>query len=639
VSVFKNNKTATLFSLFTLVFIYSSSETLTLLALEESLNIFSKIFIFLFFIYLIEIFILVISKQNLLLICFISTLNFISLKIIYIKGIFSLENYQQLILFFILFYIFLFFYKTSLKNYVFKKISYVTLIILILTPIILGLANIYSFGNTNLYKHSVKGFFTWTLSNEGKVLSNKYKKIKLNDTPDIYIFSFDAVPSMQFLKKYVNIENTPYSDTINSNGRIFSNSFSMAVPTKNSVNNTLMLDHNNYKLDHDRFNGKRDSLLFSILRNNNYKIITGYAGNYLGKSKGKFIDDYMTAGNNLSYSSACLEKYGLFSFFVPRFFGVCFFKNISFFRSKDKRDLNSHNNQHGDEDRLPQIVLDKIKELNSHNNHHGDVDRLAEIVLNKIKELNSHNNQHEDGVRLAQIVLDKIKELNSHNNQHGDVDRLAEIVLNKIIDINSHNNQHGDMNIWPQIVLDKIKELNRDEENSWLSMFHIYRPIGHTGGSYVSNDKNQQKFINDDFIPLSKEMNKITKKIVEINKNSKKKIIILIISDHGLWLSRSLSDKNEYFYQDRHGNFLSTLKTNHSCSSEFEPYYTYIDKNNKYQHTNKKVEYEKKNSFTSNGRLMMGLIHCLANTDSKKIISNNIDFENKNKFENFIIKN
>ena len=542
-SVFKNNKTATLFSLFTLVFIYSSSETLTLLALEESLNIFSKIFIFLFFIYLIEIFILVISKQNLLLICFISTLNFISLKIIYIKGIFSLENYQQLILFFILFYIFLFFYKTSLKNYVFKKISYVTLIILILTPIILGLANIYSFGNTNLYKHSVKGFFTWTLSNEGKVLSNKYKKIKLNDTPDIYIFSFDAVPSMQFLKKYVNIENTPYSDTINSNGRIFSNSFSMAVPTKNSVNNTLMLDHNNYKLDHDRFNGKRDSLLFSILRNNNYKIITGYAGNYLGKSKGKFIDDYMTAGNNLSYSSACLEKYGLFSFFVPRFFGVCFFKNISFFRSKDKRDLNSHNNQHGDEDRLPQIVLDKIKEL------------------------------------------------------------------------------------------------NRDEENSWLSMFHIYRPIGHTGGSYVSNDKNQQKFINDDFIPLSKEMNKITKKIVEINKNSKKKIIILIISDHGLWLSRSLSDKNEYFYQDRHGNFLSTLKTNHSCSSEFEPYYTYIDKNNKYQHTNKKVEYEKKNSFTSNGRLMMGLIHCLANTDSKKIISNNIDFENKNKFENFIIKN
>ena len=248
-TIFKKNKAATLFSLFTLVFIYSSSETLTLLALEESLNIFSKIFIFLFLIYLIEIFILVISKQNLLLICFISTLNFISLKIIYIKGIFSLENYQQLILFFILFFIFLFFYKTSLKNYAFKKISYVTLIILILTPIILGLANIYSFGNTNLYKHSVKGFFTWTLSNEGKVLSNKYKKIKLNDTPDIYIFSFDAVPSMQFLKKYVNIENTPYSDTINSNGRIFSNSFSMAVPTKNSVNNTLMLDHNNYKLD------------------------------------------------------------------------------------------------------------------------------------------------------------------------------------------------------------------------------------------------------------------------------------------------------------------------------------------------------------------------------------------------------
>ena len=542
-TIFKKNKAATLFSLFTLVFIYSSSETLTLLALEESLNIFSKIFIFLFLIYLIEIFILVISKQNLLLICFISTLNFISLKIIYIKGIFSLENYQQLILFFILFFIFLFFYKTSLKNYAFKKISYVALIILILTPIILGLANIYSFGNTNLYKQSVKGFFAWTLSNKGKMLSDKYKKIKLNDTPDIYIFSFDAVPSMQFLKKYVNIENTPYSETINSNGRIFSNSFSMAVPTKNSVNNTLMLDHNNYKLDHDRFNGKRDSLLFSILRNNNYKIITGYAGNYLGKNKGKFIDDYITAGNNLSDSSACLEKYGLFSFFVPRFFGICFFKKVSLFKSKNKRDLNSH------------------------------------------------------------------------------------------------NNKHGDMAVWPEIVLDKIKELNIDKENSWMSMFHIYRPIGHTGGSYVSNDKNQRKFINDDFIPLSKKMDKITKKIIEISKNSKKKIIILIISDHGLWLSRSLSDRNEYFFQDRHGNFLSSLKTNHACSNEFEPYYTYLDKNNEYQHTNKKLEYEKKISFTSNGRLMMGLIHCLSNASSKEIIKNNIDFENKDKFENFVIKN
>ncbi len=535
------NKQLSLIGIFSLVFLFSASETITLIAVEENANIFFKICIFLIIIFIFQVVIITFSKFNHYILSFLSVINIISLKLIYIKGIFSLKDYQQLILFLFFYFNFLILYKYYQKNLLFKRIAITTLSVLITIPILLNIFNIYSFGNTNLYKQSIKQFFSWTLSNQGKRLSDEYKKIKLNNTPDIYVMSFDGVPATKFMKKYFDISNTSYSETItNNNGRIFKNTFSMAVPTKNSLNNILMLDHNNYKLDYTRFNGKRDSLLFSILRNNNYKIVTGYAGNYLGKSKGKFIDDYITAGNNLSNSNTCIEDYSLFSYFIPRLFGICIIKNSFLFTDKKTRDLNSH------------------------------------------------------------------------------------------------ASQHGNMDIWPDKILKRVSDINKDDNNSWISIFHMYRPIGHTDGNHKSSKINDQKFINEMFNPLSLKMSKIIKKLLKNLENSKKDFIILVISDHGLWFSRSVTEKNDYFYQDRHGIFLASIKTKNSCSENFEPYYTYSS-NDKYYHTNDKSIFGGKDSFTSTGRLLMGLIHCLSEDNSKKIIEQNVDFENPHKFENYII--
>jgi hypothetical protein len=192
------------------------------------------------------------------------------------------------------------------------------------------------------------------------------------------------------------------------------------------------------------------------------------------------------------------------------------------------------------------------------------------------------------------------------------------------------------MDIWPNTVLKKVSDINKDENNPWISILHMYRPIGHTPGDHVSSKINDQKFIKEMFNPLSLKMSEIIKKLLKNLKNSKKDYIILVISDHGLWFSRSVAEKNDYFYQDRYGIFLAAMKTKNACSENFEPYYTYSS-DNEYYHTNVKSVSESEDSFTSAGRLLMGLIHCLSEENSKKIIEQNVDFENPYKFERFII--
>ena len=167
------NNQLSLIGIFSLVFLFSASETITLIAVEENANIFFKICIFLIVIFIFQVTIITFAKFNHYILSFLSVINVISLKLIYIKGIFSLKDYQQLILFLFFYFNFLILYKYYQKNLLFKRIAVITLSILITIPILLNIFNIYSFGNTNLYKQSVKQFFSWTLSNQGKRLKTQ----------------------------------------------------------------------------------------------------------------------------------------------------------------------------------------------------------------------------------------------------------------------------------------------------------------------------------------------------------------------------------------------------------------------------------------------------------------------------------
>jgi hypothetical protein len=536
----KISKNTTWFFLFNLFFFYSCFETITLIYLEESFLVLKNILVYLLVIYIFQIIIIYYLKFKFFFASFFSTINFISLKFVYISSATLGKSEYELIFFILLFLsIYIIYKKILFTTKILKIILISTFFLLTFAPLFIINFSDYSFLSGNKEK-----FFTWAIKNRGVKIKEDFEKIKFYEKPDIYIIGFDSAPNIDFLKKYLKINNLSYEDTIiKQGGKVFKNTFAMQIPTKEFFNNFTMFEQNNYKVDYERFSGKKNSLLFSVLKNNNYKIITGYAGNYFGNSKGNFIDEYITAGLNLQNSNVCLEEQRLFSYFIPRMLGLCFYDKFVYFFNKNKLKTNEHS------------------------------------------------------------IL------------------------------------HGNQEIWPEKVVKKILELNADKKNQWFSLIHMYRPIGHTPGNYISNEENQKKFIEKQFLPQSINLNKIVIRLISELKNSKKPYIIIFLSDHGLWLSRNITntkDKDKFAVRDKYGNFVSTLKTNHACSNNFYPYYTYKSNVNFDVHKNNEMIIKKKKAFTSAGRVLLGVMHCLSDLDSKNLIDNIVDFQNTMNFENYI---
>jgi hypothetical protein len=519
--------------LFSFLFFFSSSETLTLIFLEDSIFIFLITLFFLIAIFILQITIFFFLKKNYYLISFFSAFNFVSLKLIFIVSFATLSYKLQIISFILLIIIFIISFKNYEINKLFRLTVNLSLIFLIFSSIILNFTN-----------HELP------LKNKTNNYFQILKKIEFISKPDIYILSFDSVAQDIFYKKYFNVTNIPYSKIIKSNkGRVFKNTFSSAYPTKKSINNFLMLDlielPENTKLN--KFSGHSNSLLYEILDNNKYIISAGYSGDYLGKSKGPFVDHYFKSNNsNIFNSNICLLDYAFYASFIPKFFGICEIKKLLF----------------------------------------------------------KKQNYHLSG---SQEIID------------------------------------GNFEEWQEMTVNKILQYNRDLDNQHYVHFHLYRPIGHTDTRHRPTKKLINKYLNETYIPQSIEMQKIIEKIILKLKKSNKDYIMLIISDHGPFLSAYSNKYTDKIYtdekfktQDTNGTFIASVKTKNICSQNFEPFYTYKE-NFKYKHTNDRNIFTDKQSFTTLGRTMTGLIYCLSNNDSKSLIKSISDFTTKNNFEKFII--
>jgi hypothetical protein len=530
--------------LFSLLFLYSSSETLTLIFLEDSIFTFLITLFFLIAIFILQTTIIFFLKKNYYLISFFSAFNFVSLKLIFIVSFATLGYELQIILFILLITIFIISFKNYKINKLFRFTANLSLIFLIFSSIILNLIN-YQLP----LKNTIGNPFSQIIDK-----TNNYfqivKKIKFISKPDIYILSFDSVAQDIFYKKYFNLTNIPYSKTIKSNeGRVFKNTFSSDYPTKKSINNFLMLDliklPENTKLN--KFSGQSNSLLYEILDNNKYIISSGYSGDYLGKSKGPFVDYYFkNNNNNIFNSNICLLEYAFYAYFIPKFLGIC---------------------------------------------------EIKKLLLKK-------QNYQLSG---SQEIID------------------------------------GNFEEWQEMSVNKILQYSRDLDNQHYVHFHMYRPIGHTDTRHRPTKKLINKYLNETYIPQSKKMQKIIEKIILELKKSNKDYIMLIISDHGPFLSSYPNEYTDKIYtdekfktQDTNGTFIASIKTKNICSQNFEPFYTYKE-NSKYKHTNDKNIFTDKQSFTTLGRAMTGLIYCLSNNDSKSLIKSISDFTTTNNFEKFII--
>ena len=103
-----------------------------------------------------------------------------------------------------------------------------------------------------------------------KELGNKLLNNNFAEKPNIHIIGFDALTPEKLVRKFFEESETlPYVETVlKNNGQIFPNSFAMHVPTSRSWASFLMRDQELFDIEHNRFNGEQNSILFNLFRNN-----------------------------------------------------------------------------------------------------------------------------------------------------------------------------------------------------------------------------------------------------------------------------------------------------------------------------------------------------------------------------------
>jgi len=133
---------------------------------------------------------------------------------------------------------------------------------------------------------------------------NKFKK-----TPNIYIYSIESLMTDNIVKNHLGVEKSLYMDALKENNFvIFDNHFSDDYSTRNSLNSILSIDQSIWKNNkQDYFSGRSNSPFFDILRNNNYKIFTGFHDSHFGPP-GKNVDGYFTF-RSIKISNKTYETY------------------------------------------------------------------------------------------------------------------------------------------------------------------------------------------------------------------------------------------------------------------------------------------------------------------------------------------
>ncbi len=143
---------------------------------------------------------------------------------------------------------------------------------------------------------------------EGDV--SNIRHITFQETPNLYFVSFESMAPRSLLDKYLDIETTEFHEVFDANFRRFSNFFADSVGTTHSLNTVLALDVSVYSsqrrdLEERGYNpnpflfaGQNPSPLLGILRKNGYETTTINTDFYLGKRKGRYVDNYITLEQN-----------------------------------------------------------------------------------------------------------------------------------------------------------------------------------------------------------------------------------------------------------------------------------------------------------------------------------------------------
>jgi hypothetical protein len=164
---------------------------------------------------------------------------------------------------------------------------------------------------------------------KGKTSAANIRIVDFKTKPNVYFISFDAMIPKVLLKKYLDLETTPYHEVLDTHFRPFKNAFADRTPTRPSLNSLLSLDMTHFSEAQQRneanyfFPGLIPSPLLEIFKHNGYETTTVYRSLYFGKKKGPYVDNYISQIVGWDLKMGICEFIAPYGLMAPTFMGYC----------------------------------------------------------------------------------------------------------------------------------------------------------------------------------------------------------------------------------------------------------------------------------------------------------------------------
>ena len=131
----------------------------------------------------------------------------------------------------------------------------------------------------------------------GKTSAKNIRLVDFKTRPNVYFIAFDALMPRVLVRKFLELETTPYHDFLDAHLRPFRNMFADKVATRRALNSLLAFDLDYFARFGKKpglFSGRIPSPLLEIFKHNGYTTNTLYQNPRFGKEKGPYVDNYFT---------------------------------------------------------------------------------------------------------------------------------------------------------------------------------------------------------------------------------------------------------------------------------------------------------------------------------------------------------
>ena len=131
----------------------------------------------------------------------------------------------------------------------------------------------------------------------GKTSAKNIRLVDFKTRPNVYFIAFDALMPRVLVRKFLELETTPYHDFLDAHLRPFRNMFADKVATRRALNSLLAFDLDYFARFGKKpglFSGRIPSPLLEIFKHNGYTTNSLYQNPYFGKEKGPYVDNYFT---------------------------------------------------------------------------------------------------------------------------------------------------------------------------------------------------------------------------------------------------------------------------------------------------------------------------------------------------------